>query len=452
MTAAPPRPAGPGAAPPGPSPEALAATRRKVRDLLSQSASFRALPPDRQREIARHTVEVASYLVEPEGIRGDRLAPPPAGPRDPYALSLADDDATRYSQNRESYQYRTGDDTTPGQNEQAFRAQSAREGAAVAGALLNQVNFVDFVSGLIDGVFNSIVESSIQQMEAYGQLVANVAKSLNQFRDENVSVNQGRDHLVDRFPDLFQIDVDTGDDFFGDGGGGGPRVRVRDGIDEDEAVQRVNQSGLVANGAPLERLDDEVVEELLVTAARNELARNRQQLLATMVTMGINRIVVTDGKIEAKVLYDFQARDSFRTQTSATQFDYGDQYTTTREGDYERTYQGSDTKYSRDGDSSEYDRRGASSWAKGNYKSTSSPVLKLASATQSTNEGQLQTRASLAGIVEVNFKSDHIPLEKIADSMQIGMIQQAAGPGRGVAPGTTGATPPAGPAQPAPAA
>ena len=43
---------------------------------------------------------------------------------------------------------------------------------------------------------------------------------------------------------------------------------------------------------------------------------------ATMVMMGINRIVVTDGKIQAKVMFDFQARDNRRYQASATQFDH----------------------------------------------------------------------------------------------------------------------------------
>jgi hypothetical protein len=38
----------------------------------------------------------------------------------------------------------------------------------------------------------------------------------------------------------------------------------------------------------------------VVTAARRRLAVQRQQVLAMMVLMGINRIVVTDGKIAVK--------------------------------------------------------------------------------------------------------------------------------------------------------
>jgi hypothetical protein len=37
-----------------------------------------------------------------------------------------------------------------------------------------------------------------------------------------------------------------------------------------------------------------------VAAARRRIAIDRQQVLATMVMMGINRVVVTDGKIVAR--------------------------------------------------------------------------------------------------------------------------------------------------------
>lgn len=420
-------PNAPPAAPPRTqaSPETLALVRENVRDLLERTPAFRALPLDRRRAIAQQTVEVASYLAEPDGIKGNRLARAQAG-----------SDGGGLSQ--------------PGGagEEGKFVAQGAREGAAVAGALLQAVNFPTFVASLIEGVFHAIVKSSIEQMEAYGKLVADVAKTLNQFRDENVSANQGRDHLVEQFPDLFRIDVDTGED-----GVSGPRVRVRDGVDERQALQRVN-STLPVEGTPLTGLDDESVEQKLVPAARTQLATSRQQLLATMVLMGINRIVVTDGKIQAKVMYDFQAKDNFKFQKSATKFDYGDQYATTSEGEYESESQGGERSRSYSKDSgSESEERDASYYSKGKYKSTAAPVLKLASAYQQTSDAALQTRASLAGVVDINFKSDYLPLEKMADSFQIGQIQTAARPGAARTAGGAPAspTPATQPAAPAPA-
>jgi hypothetical protein len=112
--------------------------------------------------------------------------------------------------------------------------------------LVADVNFPDFVSNLLNGVFDSIIDSSIRQMEAYAKLLAGVAKSLDQFADENISDNEARDHLLDRLPQFF------------------PKSTTR------------------------------------TKRRRVRLASSRQQLLATMVLMGINRIVVTDGRISAK--------------------------------------------------------------------------------------------------------------------------------------------------------
>src|SRR5204862_543888 len=57
-------------------------------------------------------------------------------------------------------------------------------------------------------------------------------------------------------------------------------------------------------------LDDKSVEDILVPAARRRLAQQRHQLLSTMVLMGINRIVVTSGRIYAKMGFQIDASDS----------------------------------------------------------------------------------------------------------------------------------------------
>lgn len=412
--------------------ETLAAAQKTVHQLLAGSTAFRSLPKSQQLQIEKNTFDIAAYLAEPEGIKANRLPNAPKQPgrsSDPYSFPLAEDVSS------------TDSDSSNGPPQ--FKAQGAREGAAVAGALLQAVDFPNFVSSLIEGVFHSIVKSSIEQMEAYGKLVADVAKSLNQFRDENVTVNQARDQLIEQFPDTFQLQVDTGED-----GGAMPRVMLKDGVDEAQALKQVNS--LPLEGGPVKTLDDETIEDKLVPAARTQLATSRQQLLATMVLMGINRIVVTDGRISAKVMYDFQARDTFKSQYSATQFDYGKQYKYASAGESESTSQGGETRSSSSDDGGyEYKKRDASYYTKGTYKSSAEPVLKLASATQATTDAQLQSKASLAGQVEVNFKSETFPLEKMADSFQIGRIQDAAKPKPVPAAAAAAATPAAQPAVPA---
>jgi len=418
-----------------PSKETLDLARTGVRALLENTPSFRALSATDRQQIASDTVNLVAYLAEPEGVKATALPAPvnkpagnPALPRKPdaYSFVLAGGSTS----------------TSSSSGDGKFTAQAAAEGARVAGVYLEAVNFPKFVSGLISGVFHSIVESSIEQMHAYGQLVADVAKTLNQFRDENVTDNQGRDYLIQQFPDTFKLDIDTGD-----GGAAAPRVRMRDGVDEDQALKKVNS--LPLEGGPVTSLDDDSIEGKLVPAARTQLATSRQQLLATMVLMGINRIVVTDGRIAAKVLFDFQAKDNFKFQKSATSFDYGDQYAYTSTGEFDTQTQGAERSRSSSKDSSESDDRDASYYSKGKYQNTAQPVLKLMTASQATTDAALTTKASLSGSVEVNFKSETFPLEKMADSFQIGQIQNAAKPGQ-AKPAAAGKTAPLAPASTTP--
>jgi len=226
--------------------------RSAVRQLLQSSPSYRQLPPDKQREIASDMVRVASYMADPGGLvsRTPPTAPAPrksARARGPAAAHLA-----------------------------VLGNPKVLDAGAAAAALLQQVDFPDFVGDLINGVFSAIVNASIQQMEAYANLIKQVASSVDQFAKDSLGEPQGRDWLAQRFP--AQLDLD-------------PRGRLRWRVDP--------QAGARTIAAGLLMPDREPDTRALVAAARRRMAIDRQQLLATMVMMGINRIVVTDGSIKA---------------------------------------------------------------------------------------------------------------------------------------------------------
>lgn len=438
----------PAAAPPPVSRETHEAARKSVRALLDKSRAFHEMNPQDRETLAKGLVQIGSYLAEPDGkrLRPDQMSAQVralAGP----ALQVANSDSQPLKA-----------------EDQPEFGQALKTGVEQAGALMNAVNFTDFVTGLIDGVFHSIVTSSIQQMEAYAKLVADVSKSLNQFRDDNTTQNQGRDHLVEQFPDIFQLNTgggafgdfgnfggDDGGDPFGGGAPAGPRAVLRQDVDERAALARINSS--LPLEQPITRLDDELVEALLVPAARTQIATGRQQLLATLVMLGINRIVVTDGKISAKVMYDFQARDNMRYQHSAAKMDhqedaYGNvQMTRSREGEYDTSNEGG--TYTRTG--GDVERQDGSFYSKGNYKYSEQPIIKMMSTSQLQSDSSLTAKASLAGHVEVNFKSDYMPLEKLANPESIAAIQMNAQPGM-VKTMASRPAPGAAPAAPAPAA
>ena len=81
----------------------------------------------------------------------------------------------------------------------ARRAASARSRARRS----NAIDFPSFVASLIQGTFKAIVDASIQQMEAYAELLKNVAATVDRFMDDNVTDGQAKDYLADEHPRLF---------------------------------------------------------------------------------------------------------------------------------------------------------------------------------------------------------------------------------------------------------
>ncbi len=384
--------------------------RAKVREMLAATPSFHQLPADTQMQVARDTAMIADALV----------GQAEAGAQSVTAQPMAE--KSQWESNKQAV-----DDI----GKEEFSAGSLMAGAQAAGEFMRQVNFVEFVSGLIDGVFNSIISSNIQQMEAYSKMVSDVSKSLNQFRDDNTTSDDGKDQLCEQFPDLF----DVGADAFS---GGGPQLRVKDGADLDAGLQRVRDTLGSHADKDIDSIDvsDPEVQETLIKAARGQIATSRQQLLATMVMMGLSRIVVTNGKIQAKILYDFNASSQRTLSRTAMARDYardasGNLAVTTdgegeserggtSKGDYSGSYQSGKSSYSGNYDSDYY--------TKGKYKYSQKPVMTAQAVASDQSTDQITAKASLAGVVDVNFKSDYLPLEKMATPEMIAAIQMRSKP------------------------
>lgn len=398
----------------------LARTRARVREMLLQSPAFLALPPDERRQVAHDTVNVFHFLGDqaPFSMIGPRAARAMAAPAG-FARGLNDPVSTGSAEGKVPAKDPTYASAEPPKG--AFRAGAAREGAAVAGALLQSVSFVEFVGGLIQNVYVAIVDASIKQMQAYAEMVSSVAKSVDEFKRDNISANQGRDYVVDQFPDLFSISTEG--DMFGEGQGQ-PRVVPREGVDEREAADRVNQSFNLTGDQALRGLDSETLEKIIVPAAQMQLALSRQRLLATTLLMGLQKIVVTDGRISAKVMYNFKSKDVSNSTVRATDFEYGDRTRTTHTGAWDTGEDGGEA--SPDG-GSDGSYSSGKRWSRGKYQSVNEPVIEMQSVSTTQTSGSLETTAALAGSVDINFKTESVDLNRIADSIQMSQIQGAAG-------------------------
>jgi hypothetical protein len=397
--------------------ELLPLIRAQVRDRLLQSAAFRELPAAKRAEIAHDTVNAIHYIVGGEDGTSRPSSVTVSGPT-PLGETLA-----------ERRQDPAGE--TAGQRFAQSGAVAAQQGAEAMANLVERVNFPRFVAGLIDGVFNAIVTSSIKQMEAYADLVKNVSKSVDQYMKDNVTENNARDYLAERYPSHLEIDI----------GGDKPRLKAREGADDENMP---DFAGDLALPDRVGSLDDDQIEKQLVPAARRRIAMDRQQLLATMVMMGVNRLVVTNGTIEASVLFELDTKDEVkRKMKMKTTADWASQRESTwgAEGSSSRSGGGwfSD------------DTEDKSSWySKGSARSSANFNVSTTRSEDST--AKVDLHAKLAGRVNVNFKSDYFPMEKMVDALQINKVREktavgAPTEGQAGAPGTT----PIGKAAPAPA-
>jgi hypothetical protein len=195
------------------SAEALDTARRQTKALLTAIPSFTGLTKAERDAMAANTAKVISYMTDPGGVveslsqaapdanapLAGKVPPPPA-----EALAESAVEATRRSLSQ-----------SPGQVGQDFVAGGVREGVEQFGALVQKVDFPKFVGGLIKNVFQAIVESSIQQMRAYGELIANVAKTVDQFMVDNINEGAGRDYLSDKYPDALGVGITSGADLRG---------------------------------------------------------------------------------------------------------------------------------------------------------------------------------------------------------------------------------------------
>lgn len=374
--------------------DTLPIVRSQVKDILTQSQAFRSLSEPQRRDLASDMVKIAHFIV------GDSEA------NAPRAAALAGAGGGRSG----PISKQPGDlaGQTAGQRFADPGAVSAREGAATYADLVKKVDFPNFVAGLIHGVFDAIVNASIRQMEAYAELVKNVAKSVDQYMKDNVTDNQARDYLADKYPGFLDVDIS----------GQQPKLKPREGADESNLPDFFSELGL---STPVNSLDQDNVEQVLVPAARRRIAMDRQQLLATMVLMGINRLVVTDGRIEATVLFELDTKDEVKRRFSSTTGLGTDHSATSESGS-----DGSQSKSGREGGFLWWggqDVESKSTWYNKNY-SQDSTKFKVSTTQSEDSTAKVDLHAKLGGKVNINFKSETFPLDRMADLIQVDKIRE----------------------------
>jgi hypothetical protein len=260
------------------------------------------------------------------------------------------------------------------------RKQATETIAARAGALSDEISFPAFVAGLVHGTFDAVVDSAIRQMESYASLVSAVAKPVEEFTRENVSENQAKDYLVQQYPKDLYLSLD-----------GPPTVLPRP-SDDKEADEARSPEWLASFNVGGQELTAELIQDTLIPEAQKRLGRSRQQMLATMVLLGLNRVVVKDGTISARLRFRAEASDQAKVNYAVSD-----------------------------------DPGGDASWgARGSptYPSASTKVSTVGVTAQS----DANLKAELFGEVKINFASETLPLEKFADDARRTLLERHARP------------------------
>lgn len=186
-----------------------------------------------------------------------------------------------------------------------------------AAAQLNRIGFVEFTTNLVRNVYTVIVQSSMEQLQAYAKFVAEVSKTLEEYQSEAVGGNEGIEGYVkgllnrddfscnsDTLLDLDQAQEELlKKEFAGLGvsaAGGGPKECQPGSKDCQTFEQTVTEEGKIA-------------PKVLCCFAEQKLKREAEHsytMLKTILQMGLQKIVVTNGEIRTKLTFSVHATDT----------------------------------------------------------------------------------------------------------------------------------------------
>jgi hypothetical protein len=339
------------------SPQVRDAVRTAVRAVLRDTPAFTRVPPEERKALANKLVNV--------GLVAARLAE-------------GEDQLTREISERSG-----GGVVAPiaqAQRAPIAQAQSAsdqlgmaavREAGRTVQSLRDSVAFPEFVQSLITGTFQAILTSSTAQLGSLGELLDNVAATSDEF-DGTIQDGEVRSWAVQRFPFLA---IQEG------------AVTMRD--PEADIHDHDTQLRGALSAAPEEigGIDGSDIEGTLLPLVRRKLGRDRQGILATLVQMGLQRIVVDEGRLEASMDLRVDAQSASQENQQAL-----DSLAVTAGASANMMF----------------GPVGASAYA-------STSIGRVRSDVQQTSE-QIAARAGLRSSVQLAFRTEQVPLDRMANA------------------------------------
>jgi hypothetical protein len=352
-------------------------------DAAAATAGLLERPPGALREAVRQALVAEPRYAELNA--HDRLAIAHSLVRIAHAEQLLEDEATTAVPARSRTMPLT----------HAMSASDELGGKAVASMagttrnMINAISFPRFVNELIIGVFKALVDTNQQQLQQYVELVRGVSQSLDGFAAlGGGSDDSAKRWLADQFPQSFAIEAPDPDEQPDPDEGPQPLQLITRGPapspDALRAVLSLEPGEEVPSGSGPD----------LIAFVRRSIARNRQQMLGTMIQMGMQRIVIDSGRISAAMRFHIDA-------TSAAA---------------EQQHSGFDTRTT----------IGASASAGFGWWSASASLNSTIGYVQTTDvqtREEVNAAADLTSSVELHFRTDQVPLDRIASQQTVQRLQ-----------------------------
>lgn len=313
--------------------------RARARDILSQSASFHAMSVPDQKMMYHDVVEEQTRALS-----------------DPNAVSSA-----MRRGRRGSSQEKASDLINDKRHEDALDFSNAGEALE---DVMEAVDFPEFVGGLLDAVFQGNMKVMKEQTQYFMKLMKEATKSTAEFV-KGIDKTAAFAYLAENKPNEFNIAVE-------EDGEGGEKIALTD-----------------PGGDKADETDAKV--KMAIMDAKIKMAQEHRALLRETLLMGVTRLVVEKGKIEAEVLFDFKGNRKMSKKDKALMKTSKSNGTSARTGGL----------------------FGFFSPVQGGHTNSNRTTQFSVSSASSSADDTLKTK--LRGFVNIEFKTDYFKLDNFAN-------------------------------------
>jgi hypothetical protein len=181
---------------------------------------------------------------------------------------------------------------------------------------VNDIGFIEFTSGLITGVFDTLLDATLKQLQAYSQLVQSVSMTLDQYVNgstldadtcdaylKGFGVEDGADTVKYQFDQAVWDKLKT--EF------AGVKVKLTNETSDKSFSEAYPEN-------PTNTVQQyEATKDDLQKFAKKKLATAEYNLLVTVLKLGMQKLVVSNGFIRTKLTFHVDATEM--TKTTSTQ-------------------------------------------------------------------------------------------------------------------------------------